>query len=57
LTPAEFRAKRDTTVNLKKEKAFKEWRAKYQTDDKEDDIIFGEDEEIHENIKLDSIED
>lgn len=30
---------------------------RYQVDDTQDDIIFGEDEEIHEGIKLDSIED
>jgi hypothetical protein len=33
------------------------WKQRYLVDDTQDDIIFGEDEEIHENIKLESIED
>jgi hypothetical protein len=28
------------------------WKQRYLVDDTQDDIIFGEDEEIHENIKL-----
>ena len=41
----------------KKEQAFKVWKQRYLVDDTQDDIIFGEDEEIHESIKLESIED
>jgi hypothetical protein len=57
LTPADFRQEREARVTQKREKAFREWRQRYLIDESQDDIIFGEDEEIHEGIKLDFIEE
>ena len=57
LIPDDFRAKRELEKKTKKEQAFKVWKQRYLVDDTQDDIIFGEDEEIHESIKLESIED
>ncbi len=57
LSPEDFRIKRELEKKTKKEQAFKLWKQRYLVDDTQDDIIFGEDEEIHENIKLESIED
>ena len=57
LSPDDFRAKRELEKKTQKEQAFKVWKQRYLVDDTQDDIIFGEDEEIHESIKLESIED
>jgi hypothetical protein len=38
-------------------KALEAWKQKHALSDAHDDIIFGEDEEIHEGIKLDMIQD
>ena len=34
----------------------KEWISRFKRDFSQDDIIFGEDDEIHEGVKLDSSE-
>ncbi len=57
LSPDDFRKKREEEIKKKKELAFKVWKQRYLVDESQDDIIFGEDEEIHDNIKLESIED
>ncbi len=57
LSPDDFKKKREEEIKKKKELAFKLWKQRYLVDESQDDIIFGEDEEIHDNIKLESIED
>ena len=57
LTPEQFYNERAQTVKAKKEKAFKEWITKYHQDKSQDDIIFRDDiDEIHEGIRIDTIE-
>lgn len=57
LSPAEFRNEREQRVKAKKNKAFKDWMRRFKVDETQDDIIFGEDEDIHEGIKLETIDD
>lgn len=57
MTPAEFRVLREDKIKQRDTIAFKAWKQRYQVDESQDDIIFGEDEEIHDGIKLDSIDD
>lgn len=39
-----------------KDAAFAEWKQRFKKDTSQDDIIFGEDEEIHEGVKLDTLD-
>lgn len=60
LSPLEFRQQREARVKQKKEKALKEWLAKIRGIDMTEEqmhIVFSEDEEIHDNIKIESIDD
>lgn len=60
LSPLEFRQQREARVKQKKDKALKEWLAKIRGIDMSEEqmhIVFSEDEEIHDNIKIESIDD
>ena len=56
LTPEEFKQERAHKIRSKKDAAFAEWKQRFKKDFSQDDIIFGEDEEIHEGVKLEALE-
>jgi hypothetical protein len=56
LTPEHFKQERDDKIRTKKEQVMKEWISRFKRDFSQDDIIFGEDDEIHEGVKLDASE-
>jgi len=55
LTPDWYKEQRKATEERKKKIAFNNWIQKFHEDDGQDDIIFKEDEEIHENYRLEDI--
>lgn len=56
LTPDDFKQERENKIRTKKDQAFSEWKQRFKKDFTQDDIIFGEDDEIHEGVKLDALE-
>lgn len=56
LTPDSFKQERESKIRARKDQAFAEWKQRFKRDFTQDDIIFGEDEEIHEGVKLDTLE-
>lgn len=60
LSPLEFRQQREARVKQKKEKALKEWLVKIRGIDMSEEqmhIVFSEDEDIHDSVKIESIDD
>lgn len=55
LAPAEVSEARLAKEEQKKQEAFRQWIEKFYHDESQDDVIFGEDPEIHGDIKLSSI--
>lgn len=57
LTPEDFKDNRQVRLDKNRKDAFKNWMVLYDKDYSQDDIIFGEDEEIHGDIKLSDIDE
>lgn len=57
LCPKEFLIEREERKQARKAKAYNDWHKRLQMDESQDDIIFGEDEVIHDGIKLESIDE